>query len=51
MGLLAYLDAASFSSLNLLYVSPASPFLLTFVILGIYLGARPFGLVWLRRQP
>jgi hypothetical protein len=40
--LLAYLEVTSIPSLNLLYLSPASPFLLTFVVLGIYLGVRPF---------
>src|SRR5207249_33045 len=50
IGLLAYLDASSFSIRLLLYVLPASPFQLTFVILGIYLGVRPFTLLWPRAR-
>jgi hypothetical protein len=35
--LLAYLDVTSFPTANSLYLSPASPFLLIFVVLGLYL--------------
>jgi hypothetical protein len=38
--LLAYIDASSFPAANLLYASPASPFLLMFIVLGLYLGGR-----------
>ena len=50
MALLAYLEVTSIPSVNLLYLSPASPFLLTFVVLGIYLGARPFVLPLVERD-
>lgn len=40
VALLAYLDAAAwFGSGSLLYLSPAAPFFLCFVVLGIYCGA------------
>jgi len=38
IALLAYLDVTSIWSINLLYLSPATPFLLCFVVLGIYCG-------------
>jgi len=38
IGLLAYIHATSLPALNLLYLSPASPFLLIFVVLGLYVG-------------
>jgi hypothetical protein len=37
--LLVYLDVTSIPSLNQPYLSPASPFMITFVFLGIYLGS------------
>jgi hypothetical protein len=38
IALLAYIDAVSFPTHFLYYCSPASPFLIIFVVLGIYLG-------------
>lgn len=38
--LLAYLDASSFPAANVLYGSPASPFVITLTVVGIYLGYR-----------
>jgi len=38
IALLAYLDVTSIWSVNLLYLSPATPFFLCFVVLGIYCG-------------
>jgi hypothetical protein len=38
IALLAYLDVTSIWSVNVLYLSPASPFLLCFVVLGMYCG-------------
>jgi hypothetical protein len=35
--LLAYIDVTSFPAANSLYLSPASPFLLIFAVLGLYL--------------
>jgi hypothetical protein len=40
MVLLAYIDVSAFSAANSLYLSSASPFLLIFSILGVYLGVR-----------
>jgi hypothetical protein len=37
--LLVYLDVTSIPSLNQPYLSPASPFMITFAFLGIYLGS------------
>ena len=38
--LLAYIEVSSFPAANALYLSSASPFLLIFVVLGLYLGVR-----------
>jgi len=38
IALLAYLDVTSIWSVNLLYLSPVAPFLLCFIVLGIYCG-------------
>lgn len=38
IALLAYLDVTSIPAINLLYLSPATPFLLCFVVLGMYCG-------------
>ena len=38
IALLAYLDVTSIPAVNLLYLSPATPFFLTFVVLGLYCG-------------
>jgi hypothetical protein len=39
IGLIAYIDATSIlGAVNPLYLSPASPPLLVFVVLGLYLG-------------
>jgi len=38
VGLLAYVDATSIPAVNMVYLSPAVPFLLMLVALGIYLG-------------
>lgn len=38
IALLAYLDATSFPAVTVHYVAPASPFVITFAVLGIYLG-------------
>jgi hypothetical protein len=46
MGLLAYLEVTSIPSANLLYLSPVTPLLLTFIVLGLYLGIRPLPLPW-----
>jgi hypothetical protein len=37
IAMLAYLDATSIPAVNYLYLSPAFPFFLTFVVLGLYL--------------
>jgi hypothetical protein len=37
IALLAYLEVTSIPSVNILYLSPASPFFITFVVIGIYL--------------
>jgi len=37
IALLAYLEVTSFPATHLLYLAPATPFLLTFVVLGLYL--------------
>jgi len=52
IALLAYLDVTSIWSVNLLYLSPATPFLLCLVVLGIYCGVIVLrGLVTSRRVP
>jgi hypothetical protein len=38
IALLAYLEVTSIPSVNLLYLSPAAPFFLCFVVLGLYCG-------------
>jgi hypothetical protein len=38
VALLAYMDASSIPGVNLLYVSPASPFVIVFAVIGTYLG-------------
>jgi len=43
IGLLAYIDASSFPASKLHYVSPASPFVIIFTILGIYSGCSVAG--------
>ncbi|WP_338665116.1 hypothetical protein VQH23_08055 [Pararoseomonas sp. SCSIO 73927] len=40
LALLAYLDATSIPSANLLYLSPALPFVIIFSVLGTWLGFR-----------
>jgi hypothetical protein len=53
IALLTYIDVSSFPAVNALYVSSASPILLVFVVLGLYLGIRA-GVACLtatRRQP
>ncbi|WP_424139397.1 hypothetical protein [Roseomonas chloroacetimidivorans] len=40
LALLAYLDATSIPSANLLYISPALPFAIIFSVLGTWLGLR-----------
>ena len=52
MALLAYLDVTSIPAINPLYLSPATPFLLCFVVLGLCCGVMALG-HWVasRRQP
>ncbi len=38
IALLAYIDATSFPAANLLYMSPGSPFVIIFTVVGIYSG-------------
>ncbi len=38
IALLAYIDGSSFPAANLLYASPASPFVIIFTVVGIYAG-------------
>lgn len=40
VALLAYLDATSLPSANMLYASPATPFAIVAVVLGLYTGAE-----------
>jgi hypothetical protein len=52
IGLLAYIQATSFPAMNALYLSPASPFLILFIVLGIYLTALVIRAALLtRRRP
>jgi hypothetical protein len=51
IGLLAYIQATSFPALNALYLSPASPFLIMFIVLGIYLMALVIRAAVLARRP
>ena len=50
IALLAYISATSFPASNHLYLSPATPFLLVFVVLGLYLGAMALRAVTTRRR-
>jgi hypothetical protein len=51
IALLAYLDVTSIPAINLLYLSPATPFLLCFVVLGVYCGVMLLrGLIAPKRQ-
>jgi hypothetical protein len=38
IALLAYIDATSFPAASVLYISPASPFVILFTAVGIYAG-------------
>jgi len=49
--LLVYLDVTSFPSLNQNYLSPASPFMITFVFLGVYLGSIAFVHISMKKMP
>ena len=40
VGLLSYLEVTSIPSHNLLYLSPAMPFLIIFIVTALFLGAR-----------
>jgi hypothetical protein len=51
IGLLAYIQATSFPALNALYLSPASPFLIMFIVLGVYLMALVIRAAVLARRP
>ncbi len=50
IALLAYIDATSLPAVRNLYLSPATPFLLVFVVLGLYLGATALRAVTTRRR-
>jgi len=43
IALLAYIDATSFPAASVLYVSPASPFVVIFAVVGIYSGYSVVG--------
>jgi hypothetical protein len=38
--LIATIDVTSWEAINVQYMSPAAPFVLIFIVVGIYLGAR-----------
>jgi len=51
VGLMAYVDVSLiFGATNLLYLSPASPFLLMFVVLGLFCGGQAIASIYRRRH-
>jgi hypothetical protein len=51
VGLMAYVDVSLiFGATNLLYLSPAAPFLLMFVVLGLFCGGQAIASIYRRRH-